>query len=109
MSLIMELDLASYALEVEFYEGIILVDFYGNNCFPCKELLPILEEVALDYRDDIKVCKINVSENMAIAKELRVMGLPTLIVYKDGQIVNRCTGVQNRLSIDKLIEDSLLT
>lgn len=105
MNLVVDLDIVSYALEVESQEGFVLVDFYGNNCSPCRELLPIIEEIAYEYKNHLKVCKINVNENMAIAKELKVMGLPTVIIYHMGEIVYRETGFQNKIGFDKIFKE----
>jgi len=105
MSLIVELDLDDYAFEVESQEGFVLVSFYGNNCAPCRELFPIIEMLADEYKGKLKFCRINVNDNMAIAKELRVMGLPTVIIYHHGEIVYRETGFQNKILFDKLFEE----
>lgn len=105
MSLIVELDLEDYAFEVESEDGFVLVSFYGNNCAPCRELFPIIEILADEYKEKLKFCKINVNENMAIAKELRVMGLPTVIIYRSGEIVYRETGFQNKIAFDNLFKE----
>ena len=105
MSLIVEVNLDDYAFEVESDQGFVFVSFYGNNCAPCRELFPIIEELAFEYKNNLKFCKINVNENMTIAKELRVMGLPTVLIYHGGYIVYRETGFQNKIAFDKLFKE----
>lgn len=105
MSLIVDLNLDDYAFEVESQEGFVLVSFYGNNCAPCRELFPIIEILADEYKEKLKFCKINVNENMTIAKELRVMGLPTVMIYHHGEIIYRETGFQNKIKFDELFKE----
>ena len=105
MSLVMELTLDEYAFEVDAGEGFVLVYFYGNNCAPCRELSPIIDILAEEYSGKMKFCKININNYMAIAKELRVMGLPTIIIYHHGEIIYRETGFYNKNSFDKLFVD----
>ncbi|MGB3366460.1 MAG: thioredoxin domain-containing protein [Acidaminobacteraceae bacterium] len=107
MSFIVELSLDDYAFEVDAGEGFVLVSFYGKNCAPCRELFPIIEILADEYKGKMKFCRINVNDNnnMEIAKELKVMGLPTVIIYHHGEIVYRETGFQNKISFDKLFKE----
>ena len=74
--------------------GIVLVDFYATWCGPCKMLAPVLEEVASD-RDELKVVKMDIDENMELAKTYGVMSVPTLMLFKDGNMLaNRQPGPQ---------------
>ena len=72
-------------------EGVALVDFYADWCGPCQMLGPVVEEIA-DERGDILVGKINVDECGDLAKQYRVMSIPTLMVFKNGELVSRNTG-----------------
>lgn len=70
----------------------VLVDFWASWCGPCKMLSPVVDQIA-EEKDDIKVCKLNVDEQQDIAVKYKVMSIPTLIVFKNGEEVNRSVGV----------------
>ncbi|MDP2091190.1 MAG: thioredoxin [Candidatus Gracilibacteria bacterium] len=81
--------------------GVTLVDFWAEWCGPCQMMLPILEDFSTKMDDKMTVAKVNVDESPEIAGQFRVMSIPTLIVFKDGQAVETMVGVQQ---IDKLTE-----
>ena len=76
----------------------VLVDFWAQWCGPCKMLLPTIDEIA-DENPDIKVCKINVDEEPELARQFRVMTIPALFSFKDGEVVNKSVGVQPKQQI----------
>ena len=80
----------------------VLVDFFAAWCGPCKMIAPILEEIAAE-REDIKVCKINVDEETELAAQFQVMSIPTLVVFKDGQVVNKSLGAKPKAQILDLV------
>lgn len=80
----------------------VLIDFWASWCGPCKMLLPVIEELA-DELTDVKVCKVNVDEQSALAARFNVMSIPTLVVMKDGQAVNTSVGVQSKAAILKML------
>ncbi len=82
-------------------EGVVLIDFWAEWCGPCQTMLPILDQFSEQMGDKMTVGKINVDENPEIAGQFRVMSIPTLIVLKDGEMVEQMVGVQ---SADKLAE-----
>ena len=84
-------------------EGVSLLDFYADWCGPCRMVLPIVDEIAKE-REDLLVGKINVNDNPDLAKEFGVMSIPTLIVMKDGKIVNRVSGVRSKSQILDLVK-----
>ncbi len=90
----------NFEAEVLNSEIPVLVDFWAPWCGPCKMVLPIVEEVA-EERTDIKVGKINVDDEIELARQFRVMSIPTLMVFKGGEMVKKNVGT---LEKDELIE-----
>lgn len=76
----------------------VLIDFWAAWCGPCKMLSPVIDEIA-EERSDIKVGKINVDEQPELASQFAVMSIPTLIVFKNGEIANKAIGVQPKDAI----------
>ena len=81
----------------------VLVDFFATWCGPCKMLEPVVAEIAEDYKDKIKVRKINVDEQRELAIKYRVSSIPTLVLFKNGQAVNILVGFQSKSEIEKMI------
>lgn len=85
----------------------VLVDFYAEWCGPCKMAEPILEELSESYKDKIKIVKVNVDENQNLASEYSVMSIPTTILFKNGQELDRQTGFTGKQQFEDLIKKSL--
>lgn len=85
----------SFEKEVLHSEQKVLLDFWAPWCGPCRMVGPILEEIAQE-RPDIKVCKVNVDEEMELAKEYRVLSIPTLLVMEEGQIIRKMVGARSK-------------
>jgi len=92
----------NFQQEVLHSDKPVLVDFWASWCGPCQMVLPIMDEIA-DERSDIKVCKINVDEQKELARQFRVMSIPTLAVFKNGELVNRSTGAKPKEQILQMI------
>ncbi|MDD5669339.1 MAG: thioredoxin [Candidatus Omnitrophica bacterium] len=85
----------------------VLVDFWATWCGPCKMIAPLIEEVAKEYADKIKVGKVDVDENSRIASQYGIMSIPTLMFFKKGQIVEQVVGALNKAELKKKIEAHL--
>ena len=83
--------------------GVSLLDFYADWCGPCRMVLPLVEQIA-DERDDLLVAKINVDENPDLAQKFGVFSIPTLVVMKDGKVVNKVSGARPKEKILELCE-----
>lgn len=71
----------------------VVVDFWASWCGPCKALAPILEEVDAELTGTVKVAKINIDEEEELAAQFRVMSIPTLLLFKNGEVVNKSVGL----------------
>ena len=86
-------------------KGVVVIDFFANWCGPCKMLAPVLEEVASD-RDELKVVKMDIDENMELAKTYVVMSVPTLMLFKDGNMVSKKIGFMPKELITSWVEEN---
>lgn len=80
----------------------VLIDFWASWCGPCRQLSPVVDEIA-EERDDIKVGKINVDEQLELAQRFGVMSIPTLIIFKNGEVAATSVGVRSKDYILSLI------
>ena len=92
----------NFNAEVMGSEQPVLLDFWAPWCGPCKMLSPVLDQIAQE-RPDIKVCKVNVDEEMELAQRYRVMSIPTLVVLDGGKVTGKAVGFRNKEEILKLI------
>ncbi len=98
-----ELNDQSFKDEVIKSEKPVLVDFWSPTCPPCIMLGPIIEEIAKDFEGKVKVGKLNVMENPETAGKYKIVGIPTIIIFKNGEPIERATGLRSKEMIaDKL-------
>lgn len=91
----------TFQQEVLGSEKPVLVDFWATWCGPCKMITPIIDEIA-ESRQDIKVCKIDVDNEPELAMQFRVMSIPTLLVFKNGEVTNQSVGLRSKDQIEAM-------
>ena len=97
----------NFKKEVLESEELVLVDFWAPWCMPCRMLAPTIEEIAEEMDGKIKVCKMNVDENVQYPQEYGIMSIPTVMLFKDGQVVETMIGLQPKEEIVKTIQEHL--
>lgn len=104
---IVELTSATWDDEVLKNSGLVMVDFWAVWCGPCRMIAPSIEELAKEYTGKLKVGKLNTDENSEIASRYKIMGIPTVMFFKDGQKVDQIVGAvpkpQLKAKIDSLL------
>jgi thioredoxin len=96
----------NFSEEVEKAAGAVLLDFYADWCGPCKMLTPILDEIAQE-RSDIKIVKINVDEAQDLAQRYSVMSIPTIVLFKDGEVKGNWIGLRPKPVLLKEVDEIL--
>jgi thioredoxin 1 len=99
---VLEINAENFEAEVLQSDKPVLLDFWGTKCEPCKALMPAVEKLAEKYGDKIKFCKLNTAENRRLAISQKVLGLPTIAMYKDGAKVEELT--QDKATPDNIEE-----
>ena len=93
---------ANFHSEVIESERPVLLDFWAPWCGPCRAVVPLIDEIASE-RDDIKVVKVNIDEEPELAREYRVMSIPTLMVMREGKVVKKASGARPKAQILEMI------
>lgn len=93
----------SYHNEVMETDKVVVIDFWATWCGPCKMMAPVVEEVAKDY-PDVKVCKINVDEEPELSNAFKIVSIPTIVVIKNGEIIDSVVGYRPKEDIEKIIK-----
>ncbi|PCF32786.1 thioredoxin [Staphylococcus delphini] len=88
----------------QIQSGVKLVDFWATWCGPCKMIAPVLEDLASDYEGKADILKLDVDQNQATAAKFEVMSIPTLIVFKDGQPVDKVVGFQPKENLAQVLD-----
>jgi thioredoxin 1 len=85
----------------------VVADFWAEWCGPCKMIAPILKELAKDYKDKIKIAKIDVDAEGELAQQFNIVSIPTILVFNKGQVVKQQIGAVPRQALEKMIKEVL--
>ena len=107
MSQILNVNSDNFEQHVTQDSGVILLDIWAEWCGPCKQLSPILDEVAEIFDGEVKVLKLNADENKAITEKFTVRGLPTMLVLVNGEEKDRLLGLASKTRITQVLEQYL--
>ena len=98
---------ASFEDEVVKAEGPVLVDYWAEWCGPCKMIAPVLEEIAKEYDGQLKICKLNIDENNETPPKFGIRGIPTLMLFKGGNVEATKVGALSKSQLEAFIEANL--
>jgi len=91
----------------ETAKGLVLADFWATWCGPCRMIAPVLEEIDAEMGDKVKIVKVDVDENQETAAQYGVMSIPTLILFKDGEVVDKVIGYRPKEALAEFINNHL--
>lgn len=102
----MEIKLNNGNFKQEVLESVLpaLVDFWAEWCMPCQMVAPVVEEIAREYQGRLKVCKLNVDEAGGIASNYGIMGIPTLLVFKNGKVAGKVVGAVSKAELESVLK-----
>jgi thioredoxin 1 len=105
MANVAEFNDANFDAEVLQSSQPVLVDFWAPWCAPCRQLLPVIEQVAQENAGSIKVGKVNVDDNQDVALKYGIMGLPTLMLFKNGDVIQKITGAPAKPRLQQMLDE----
>ena len=101
---VISLNEKNFEEEVIKSEKPVLIDFWASWCGPCRMMSPVVDQIAEEMQDTVKVCKINIDEEENLAVKYNVMSIPTFIVFKEGKEAGRSVGVQDKEEIKAMLK-----
>lgn len=97
----------NFTEEVEQSDKVVLIDFWAEWCPPCKMIAPLIDELAEEYKDQVKIVKVDVDEAKDLAEKFHISSIPTLLVIKNNEVVNQAVGALPKPAIVELFSSHL--
>lgn len=95
---------ANFDTEILQHKGVAMVDFWAAWCMPCRAVAPVIEQLADEYAGKVKVAKLNVDENPRTTAKFGIMSIPTMLIFKDGQVVDQAIGAQPKEMLKRRLD-----
>ena len=107
VSSVMEINDSNFDQEVMKSDKLTLVDFWAPWCGPCKMIAPVIDELSKDYDGKVKFTKVNVDDSPSTASSFGIRGIPTIVLVKNGEVVDQVVGAVPKSELEKAIKESL--
>ncbi len=104
---VMNVTADSFENEVLKSDKAVMVDFWASWCGPCRMTSPIMEEIASEFDDRAKICKVDIDANEELAQKYRIMSIPSVFIFRDGRVVQKSVGVKSKQEFSKMLEESI--